>query len=545
MVVLTVGTAIAAPRLQQTPIFRAGAVLVPIDLRVLDRSGQPVTDLKADDLEVFEDGVPQEIKHFSTQSLGADAGEAADRPARRQPLSTAIAPQSRRVFLIVMGRGRLQEPSKGVDALLRFVKERLLPRDQVAVLAYDRATAFTTDHAQIAEIIERFRAQHESIEQDLRQRFTGLAAVYGNKDLPAFLRTKIDTLFRATGGSDTREVPPALVPHEARIEDDSRDAFDDFVSTNRQTMQDVGNLYTGIEYLRQIEGEKHLIFVTEQGINLPRLEDDRSLAAVASDARVAIDPIQTGGVAEPPLPLPGPNAAATTAPPAPNAAARESLAMMTLRTIADLTGGQASMHAYADAAIDRINTSTRFSYLVGYSPSNSSWDGRYRRIRVTVRRPDVQVFYRHGYYGREQVPPTDRQQFVASSRMNAAVGYRRDIRDIRIAGAARAAKDAGTTPAIDVTLSIDASRVTFQNMQNQLVSTLDVGLVCLDARQRVVGQLVEELKLRFDDAEHRQALKDGIAYTARVTPTGRAQTVKVVVYDYAADLLGTTVVVVK
>jgi VWFA-related protein len=543
--VLTVGAVFAAPRGPQVPVFRAGAILVPIDLRVLDRSGRPVTDLKTDELEVFEDGVPQEIKHFSVQSLAADASDNAGRPTRRQPLSPAIAPQSHRVFLIVMGRGRLQEPSRGVDALLRFVRERLLPRDQVAVLAYDRATAFTTDHAQIAEIIERFRTGHESIEQDLRERFTGLAAVYGNKDLPSFLRAKIDALFRVSSASDTREMPPAPVVNEGRIEADTRDTFDDFVSTNRQTMQDLGNLYTGIEYLRQIEGEKHLIFVTEQGINLPRLEDDMSLAAVASDARVAIDPIQTGGVVEPPLPLPTLNAPGVAALPAPTTALRQSLAMVTLRTIADLTGGQASLHAYADSAIDRINTSTRFSYLVGYSPSNTSWDGRYRRIRVTVRRPGVTAFYRHGYYGREQVPPADRRQFIASSRMNAAVSYRRDIRDIKLKATALAAKDGETQPTIEVSLSIDASRVTFQNLQNQQVSTLDIALVCLDGRQRIVGQLVEEVNLRLDDTERRQALKDGIAYAGQVRPNGTAQTVKVVVYDYAADLLGSTIVTIK
>ena len=129
--------------------------------------------------------------------------------------------------------------------------------------------------------------------------------------------------------------------------------------------------------------------------------------------------------------------------------------------------------------------------------------------------------------------------------MNAAVGYRRDIRDIKIKAIARAAKDAGATPTIEVTLSIDASRVTFQTMQNQQVSTLDIALVCLDARQRVVGQLVEEITLRLDGPERRPELTDGIAYSGRVTVTGTVQTVKVVVYDYAADLLGAVVVTVK
>ena len=67
------------------------------------------------------------------------------------------------------------------------------------------------------------------------------------------------------------------------------------------TRQDLGSIYTGIEYLRFIEGEKRLLYVSTDGLFLPRAEDDLSLAAVANDARVAIDTVQTGGLyADPP-----------------------------------------------------------------------------------------------------------------------------------------------------------------------------------------------------------------------------------------------------
>lgn len=42
--------------------------MVPIDVRAFDRCGKPVTDLAAGDFEIFEDGVPQRIAHFSTQA---------------------------------------------------------------------------------------------------------------------------------------------------------------------------------------------------------------------------------------------------------------------------------------------------------------------------------------------------------------------------------------------------------------------------------------------------------------------------------------------
>ena len=61
-------------------------------------------------------------------------------------------------------------------------------------------------------------------------------------------------------------------------------------------MQDLQNIYTAVEYLRYMDGEKHLLLFTENGLFLPRLENDKSLAAMANDARVTIDTFQTGGV---------------------------------------------------------------------------------------------------------------------------------------------------------------------------------------------------------------------------------------------------------
>lgn len=48
----------------QAPVFRSGATLVPLDVRVLDRSGQPITDLRQNEFVITEDGRPQSVSHF-------------------------------------------------------------------------------------------------------------------------------------------------------------------------------------------------------------------------------------------------------------------------------------------------------------------------------------------------------------------------------------------------------------------------------------------------------------------------------------------------
>lgn len=58
-------------------------------------------------------------------------------------------------------------------------------------------------------------------------------------------------------------------------------SFDEFVAQQTETLQDLGNLFAGVDYLRYLDGEKHLVFVTPKGLTLPRGEDARAIALAA------------------------------------------------------------------------------------------------------------------------------------------------------------------------------------------------------------------------------------------------------------------------
>ena len=46
---------------------------------------------------------------------------------------------------------------------------------------------------------------------------------------------------------------------------------------------------------------------------------------------------------------------------------------------------------------DRIVRESSTYYLLAYTSTNSTIDGKYRRTEITVKRPGVQAFYRSGY----------------------------------------------------------------------------------------------------------------------------------------------------
>src|SRR5215472_10155699 len=56
------------PASRSSFVLRSQTNIVLVDVRVRDRSGRPVTDLKQSDFKVFEDGVPQNITSFGLEN---------------------------------------------------------------------------------------------------------------------------------------------------------------------------------------------------------------------------------------------------------------------------------------------------------------------------------------------------------------------------------------------------------------------------------------------------------------------------------------------
>jgi VWFA-related protein len=557
---LTSGTPAVRAQQQAPPVFRTGTSVVPVDVRVLDRNGRPVRGLTAADFTILENGVAQKIDYFSEHELTPSDPEPAVtlRPGAERP--TGLVPQNRRLFLILLGRGRLQEPSKGLDATLRFVRERLLPQDQVAVMAWNRATDFTTDRARVAGVIERFRARHEMVEAHMRQTYGGLAALYASPRIPPHIQSLIDDVFGGPSAAGSREVLPGaplgraeadakrtadVLQRQSEVEargdafrrfgwDDVRMAdgiidptlgmtFEDYIVLNRQTMQDVGNLYAGIDYLRFIDGEKHLIFVTEHGFLLPRADYDRDLATFAADARVALNTVQTGGVR---TELVGGF---------PVVRGGEQLAA--LRDVAERSGGQVSVSNRAEQAFDRILSSTGAGYLLGYTPSAPP-DGRTRRIEVEVKRRGVEVAHRRAYVARPSPGRFDPRESLAATRLLAAANFPDDVGDLKFAATLTDVR--APVRAVDVDIALQADRVIFARDGDRYLAALNVAILAGDYYDRNVGQVWESRDIRIP-ADRIEAIRQGtLLITVRVPVRQAPVHVKIIVYDYGSDRIGMT-----
>jgi hypothetical protein len=71
----------------------------------------------------------------------------------------------------------------------------------------------------------------------------------------------------------------------------------------------------------------------------------------------------------------------------------------TMRTVAKATGGVAFYNSNDIAhAIARAVTDARNSYVIGYYPTNTHWNGKFRHIKVDLGEKGLTLRYRRGYY---------------------------------------------------------------------------------------------------------------------------------------------------
>lgn len=131
--------------LQQVPVFRGGVDLVNVGVTVTDRKSNLVTDLTADDFEVYEDGKKQTARYFSA-GLTAGPGD----------------PQSHLGLLLDVSESMGDDISFTKTAAIKFLNT-LVEAVDITVVDFDtevRATRYS--QVDFARVIERIRRQKTS-----------------------------------------------------------------------------------------------------------------------------------------------------------------------------------------------------------------------------------------------------------------------------------------------------------------------------------------------------------------------------------------------
>ena len=360
----------AAPAGPQ-PTFRTGVNIVRVDAIVTDRRGDPVTDLAAADFEIVEDGKAQAIEQF--RLVQADGrSQPGDPPVRiirnRDDEEMETRREDVRIFAILLADYQVcwerTEPVR--EALTRFVRTQLGPRDLVAVmhpLTSVRTLTFTYDHEEVVREIRQFTGRKGD--------YTPRNPIEGEQWLEANRAAAKDpALFNAM----MERIRDAVV----------RDAL---VALSVR----VGSIR---------DGRKSIVFVSE-GFRSSFGSMALDLREVTKDANrhnLSIYPFDARGLAGVPLRAELPPAAGfgreSARPGCPAGGSRDSL-----RDLADDTDGRAIVdtNKFTEGFAQIVRDSSSY-YLLGYTPSAAHKDGKFHPITVRVKRPNVDIRARKGYW---------------------------------------------------------------------------------------------------------------------------------------------------
>jgi Ca-activated chloride channel homolog len=80
---------------------------------------------------------------------------------------------------------------------------------------------------------------------------------------------------------------------------------------------------------------------------------------------------------------------------------------MTLRQIAETTGGQAffpTAMSDVESAYEKVLAEINGQYHLGYVPTNKTADGAWRKVEIKVKRRDLRVRTRKGYFAPYKPP---------------------------------------------------------------------------------------------------------------------------------------------
>ena len=168
----------------------------------------------------------------------------------------------------------------------------------------------------------------------------------------------------------------------------------------------------------------------------------------------------------------------------------------------------------------------------------------YRKIQVKVNRPNVTVLFRDGYYARAEPSALDRRRMLAYVRIVDALNATSAIPDIEFQATASLVT-AGKTREMQVDVLLQPSHVPMEKHSGGSHAELNLGVFCLDARQNVVGQLWQTLDFSVRDDGVPLERKNAYPYRAKLPVKGTPKSVRVVIYQYDADMVGSQIVTME
>jgi VWFA-related protein len=560
-------TVTAATELPDTPTqpspdaafsLRVNARLVDIGVVAYDKKGHPLTGLKAEDFEIYDNGRKQTVRFFSQTgdpSAAPPANEPgsspqpaySNRPAAPAPGSTSGSTEGAATILLI-DAGNLPWPNltNARTQMLRFLQG--LPAGERVGLYVLQAHSFqvleetTNDRPSLVAKLSQWMpsaqdlARSRETEERNRQQFdevrssADLQSVNGNLNSSPDTASTVDPKLLANGSNPLRDVVPVLV--------------------------DVAR------HLAAVPGHKSLVWVssdnvlanwTDKAVGRDKGGDHTSgmvlhAQEALNDAHVSIYPLDASQLETAAVEAGLENMNVTLAPGTMAGPAAQGGADKTGRITAqmqqDAHGIQPAVQDLATgtggrifrrsgdfvAELNQAVADGRATYLLSFTPGTPA-DDQYHQLTVKLpTRRGVTLRYRTGYqYTKEPVTLKDR--------IREAISQPLDVHDIAVS-----ASPVETPLGATLKLKIATNDLSLKLQDDRWVDKLDIFLVQREdvaSHARVSGQTIG---LKLLPATYREAVKSGVPFDQLVAREQDTGSIRIVVIDESSGRIGSVTV---
>ncbi len=497
----------------QEATFSVDTKLVVVNVTVKDKSGRLVTNLKAEDFQILEDGVPQKMSVFERQELSTEPmaplsfsvrpgtlEERSAAPARTATGTAATAQaardpkryQNRRLLGLFFDLSSMQPPdqARAYEAAIKFLQSQMTSADMVSIMTF--STKFKT--------VVDFTDDRESLIATLRRMNVGEGS-----DLAGLASTGADE------GDDTGSFSA----------DDTE--FNVFNTDLKLTA-----LEDAARKLAAYPEKKALIYFSS-GVEKTGIENQSQLKATVNAAvrsNVSFYPVDARGLT---ALVPGGDASTASArgtgilTGSKQGGLKSSFndSQETLYTLAEDTGGKALLDVNdLTLGIKQAQEDIRSYYMIGYYPSNANEDGKYRRIQVRLApssalAKEAKLDYRNGYYAGKQFAKftsTDKER-----QLQEALTLGDPVSELPLALEVdyfRVAKDRYFVP---ISVKLPGSSVGLAKKNGKQSTDLDFIGQVRDSAGKLVGGVRDQITVKLTDTDAEKLENRHLQYDTGLT----------------------------
>jgi VWFA-related protein len=455
-------TAAQVPRADQRTVIRSTSREVLLDMVVRDKHHHAVTDLRQDEVEIYEDGVRQNIRAFHNVQ-GAEQLQAERLAAKSTVTSSAPGAESapplnslRQINFVsvVLAQIAPKDLEFAREAVLEFLKNDNFPNTYVTVykLAHSLRVVqgYTSDKDTLVKAVNAASKglYTEGLGLSAAVASSSNATVQSNVALiessplssPAAISAAQDAILnplpmivadplwaRNAASEDVSVTLGTALLIQARLETGLR--FTESLSNGMDAMDSLRELVRSQE---KLPGRKVILYLAD-GLAYPvgRRDVVDSVISYANRAGVSFYTIDTRGLSvDDPMmkslaaqERTGAESSAQVVDPAHGHHEDDDVQLTgvsntqeNMREVAEATGGFAVTNTNEIAIpMQRMMEDIRTHYELAYTPTSTNYDGHFRKIEVRITRPKTTIQTRKGYFALPELNGSQLQPFEVAA----------------------------------------------------------------------------------------------------------------------------------